>query len=315
MRKTLATVLNTLAGLGLVLCALRYLGTVWPLLLLNSMQTHAAFAIAMVMLASFVVTRSRTSLLFLVMSLALAGHSVLMKREFAIDATAADLAAGSSLRIISFNMLSENLEGATDVADMLMASNADVAVVLEGAPLFMQLQRLEAAYPYRLGCGERTPTCDLLMFSKHPMVDVSIGDLSDLRKDRVMSARISAPAGSFRMVAAHLSKPFFDNYHMKELDRLSAFMRNTTEPLILSGDFNSGTIAPDMQNMLRHLRLRTVPREPATWPVQLADTGFGVAIDHIYSRPPLVPLSVKRLDRDYGSNHYGLVADFAFRTP
>ena len=102
---------------------------------------------------------------------------------------------------------------------------------------------------------------------------------------------------------------------MKELDRLSAFMRNTTEPLVLSGDFNSGTIAPDMQKMLRHLRLRTAPREPATWPVQLVDTGLGVAIDHIYSRPPLVPLSVRRLDRDYGSNHYGLIADFAFRKP
>ncbi|MET0359896.1 MAG: endonuclease/exonuclease/phosphatase family protein [Pararhizobium sp.] len=315
MRKTLALVLDTLAALGLVLCALRYLGTLWPLLLLNSMQAHAAFAIAVAMLASFAVTRSRTSLLLLILSLTLAGHAVLMKREFAIEATDADRAAGSRLRILSFNMLAENLEGATDVADMLMASDADVAVVLEAAPLFMQLQRLQAAYPYRLGCGERTPTCDLVMFSKHPMSDVSVGDLSDLRKDRVMSARIAAPGGSFRMVAAHLSKPFFDNYHMKELDRLAAFMRNTREPLVLSGDFNSGTIAPDMQRMLRHLRLRTVPREPATWPVSLAETGLGVAIDHIYSRPPLVPLSVTRLDRDYGSNHYGLVADFAVRKP
>lgn len=315
MRKTLAIILNTLAALGLGLCALRYIGTVWPLLLLNSMQTHAAMAIAIAMLASFVITRSRTSALFLVASLALAGHSVLMKREFAIEATDADIAAGPSLRIISFNMLSENLEGATDVADMLLASKADVAVILEGAPMFMQLKRIEAAYPYRLGCGERTPTCDLLMFSKHPVTDVSIGDLSDLRKDRVISARIAAPAGAFRMVAAHLSKPFFDNYHMKELDRLAAFMRNTTEPLVLSGDFNSGTIAPDMQRMLRLLHLRTVPREPATWPVQLVESGLGVAIDHIYSRPPLVPLSVKRLDRDYGSNHYGLIADFAFRKP
>ncbi|KQS72864.1 hypothetical protein ASG39_03810 [Rhizobium sp. Leaf371] len=315
MRKTLGIVLNTLAIIGLVLCALRYVETLWPLLLLNSMQTHVAVAIALAMLASFLLCRSRLSLLLLVAALGLAGHGVLMKREFAIEATAADGALGPSLRIVSFNMLGDNMEGATAIADMVMASEADVVVILEGEPLFMQMQRLVAVYPYRIGCGEHTPTCDLLMFSKHPLMDISVGDLSDLRKDRVMSARIAVPGGTFRMVAAHLSKPFFDNYHMKELAHLTAFMRNTTEPVILAGDFNSGTIAPDMQRMLRVLRLRTVPREPATWPVQLADTGLGVAIDHIYSRPPLVPLSVKRLDRDYGSNHDGLVAEFAFRTP
>ncbi|KQS79196.1 hypothetical protein ASG25_11550 [Rhizobium sp. Leaf384] len=315
MRQTLGTVLNTLAVIGLSLCAFRYVVVLWPLLLLNSMQTHVAVAIALSMLVAFLLTRSRVSLVLLVAALGLAGHGVLMKREFAIEATAADKAAGPALRIVSFNMLGDNLTGATAVADMVMASKADVVVILEGEPLFMQLQRLAAVYPYRLGCGDHTPTCDLLMFSKYPMTDIAVGDLSDLRKDRVMSARIALPGGAFRMVAAHLSKPFFDDYHIRELAHLTAFLRNTTEPVVLAGDFNSGTIAPDMQKMVRLLRFRTVPREPATWPVQLVDTGLGVAIDHIFSRPPLVPLSVKRLDRDFGSNHYGLVADFAIRRP
>lgn len=313
MRKTIAIILNTLASVALILCALRYVVTLWPLLLLNSMQTHVTLLVAFGLALCLLVTGSRVSAVLLVIALALAGHSLVMKREFAIEPTEADRASGRALRLVSFNMLAENLTGAKDVADMLAASDADVAIILEGAPLFMQLQRIAATFPYRIGCGQGTPTCDLLLFSRLPLEDISIGDLSDLRMHRVMSARVRLAGGPVRVVAAHLSKPFFDEYHIKELKRLKAFLANTTEPVVLAGDFNSATIAPDMQDMVRQLSLRTVLNEPATWPVELAETGLGVPIDHIFSRPPLVPLSVRRLDRDYGSNHFGLVADFALR--
>jgi endonuclease/exonuclease/phosphatase (EEP) superfamily protein YafD len=315
MRRTISIVFNTLAALALALCALRYAVTLWPLLIVNSTQAHIAFATAAGLAVTHVIRRNVVSAVLMVVALGLGTHAIVMMREFAIEPTAQERAAGPELRVISFNMLSENLPGASAVAAMLIASKADVAVVLEGAPLFLQLERLDAAFPYRIGCGALTPTCDLMIFSRHPLEDEMIGNLSELRKDRVMSARITVPAGTFRLVAAHLSKPYFDDYHIKELNWLQTFMRNTTEPLILAGDFNSGTIAPDMQAMLRHLRLRTAPQEPGTWPVQIAETGLGVPIDHIYSRPPLVPLSVERLDSNYGSNHFGLQASFVFRRP
>ncbi|MFB2606645.1 endonuclease/exonuclease/phosphatase family protein, partial [Rhizobium phaseoli] len=77
----------------------------------------------------------------------------------------------------------------------------------------------------------------------------------------------------------------------------------------LSGDFNSSAIAPSIQGLLRDQKLKTLAPEPATWPI--AAGAFGIAIDHIFARAPLRLISLKRLDDNLGSNHSGLIAEFA----
>lgn len=316
MRKTLVIIINMLAAQAIFLCALHYVTEFFVLAFVNSLATHILIAVAIMLAVALVIQRQAVSLVLLVISLALAGHTILIKRAHAISPTAQEAQARPALRVMSFNMLSENLKNSARIARMISQSGVDIAIIPEGSPLIFHLPEIEKTYPYRFGCGAVTPTCDLLVFSRLPLKNVAAGNLSELRRDRMMQAVVDVEGVPVRVVAVHVSKPYFDDYHRNELYALKAILGNDPGPMIIAGDFNSGSIAPDMQRLLTQMNLRTAPGgEPGTWPVQIAPYGLGIAIDHIYSRPPLVPQRVERLPEDYGSNHYGLIADFVLRKP
>lgn len=315
IKTSISAIVNAAAVVMLSAGAARYLGRSWPFTILSSLQIYIALFVAVALVINIAVSRSRTSLILLLPALALAGHALIMMREFAISPTAEELARGPQVRVMSFNMLSTNIGSGHAVAEAVIASGVDVAVMLEGGDLLNELPGLQTVYPFRIGCGEHTPTCDSLIFSKYPLSDIEVTDLSDLRRDRYLAATVASPAGSFRIVSAHLSKPYFDEFHMVELRKLQALVHKEKGPVIVAGDFNSATVSPPVQDVIRYLKLRTAMVEPGTWPVPGASTGLGIPIDHIYSRPPLVPLKVERLNNAYGSNHFGLLADFTFRAP
>jgi endonuclease/exonuclease/phosphatase (EEP) superfamily protein YafD len=91
------------------------------------------------------------------------------------------------------------------------------------------------------------------------------------------------------------------------MKKLAAAINATTEPLVLGGDFNASILAPDVSRMLRTAKLKTAVNEPATWPVGMVR--LGTAIDHLVVREPLAIASIRRLDNNFGSNHFGLVAE------
>lgn len=313
MRATLATILATFACLVLLAASLRYIHPHWATAIIDSLMTYATATAAVVALLAYALARRPVFLGIAAAGIGLAVHSVVLLEAHATVPMPIEHAIEPDLRILSFNMLYTNVENATRIADRILSSKADIAVVLEGGPMFMQLTRLSSLYPYRIGCGAMTPTCDLIVFSRTPLRDPQVSNLSDIRLDRFMSATITRAGMPIRVVAAHLSKPYFDTYHTAELTTLRSVIGNDRGPMILAGDFNSATIAPDMLDMLRGLDLNTASPEPPTWPVALAKHGLGIAIDHIYSRLPLVPLSVERLEDPFGSNHYGLFGTYIIR--
>ena len=316
MRKTLVIIINTLAAQAIFLCGLRYLTEFFVLAFINSLATHILIAVAIMLVVALFIRRQAVSVVLLVISLTMAGHTILIKQAHAIKPTAQEAQAQPALRVMSFNMLAENFKNSERIAQMIIGSGVDIAIIPEGSPLIFHLPTLSKTYPYRFGCGAGTPTCDLLVFSRLPLRNMATGSLSDLRRDRLMVATVDVQGIPVRVVAVHLSKPYFDDYHRNELYMLKAVLGNDPGPMLVAGDFNSGSLPPDMQRLLTQMNLHTAPGgEPGTWPVQLAPYGLGIAIDHIYSRPPLVPQRVERLPEDYGSNHFGLVADFVVRKP
>ena len=178
---------------------------------------------------------------------------------------------------------------------------------LEAGPLAPYLSDLSAIYPYRIGCGVAVETCDLLMLSKHPMANPQFVSLSDLRQNRFAVATILVGGEPVEFAAIHVTKPYFDDYHTMELRRASRILKERGGTLVIGGDFNSDTIAPDMQRFLRRGNLQTAGVEPATWPVEARI--FGIPIDHIYTSKTIVPTALERIADNYGSNHYGLIAD------
>lgn len=311
MKARLTCVAASALSLALTVISIRYFADFWLLAFVNSFQLHIAVLAAIASLLSLIALRSRIFIVLLAWAFALSAHALFMHQEFVTSAYAPQSA--KPFRLLSFNVLMENSRDAESIADTIIASNADVAYVMEAAALTSVLPRLSKTYPYRIGCGEGTQSCDLLMLSKRPLENARIGTLSYVSRERFGMAMIDFDGVSLTLAAAHLAKPYFDEYHRNELSRIQSTISSVPGPLILGGDFNSASIAPDMRDFLLATDLKKAQWEPATWPI---DAGpFGIAIDHIFARKPATLLKLERLPDNLGSNHYGLVADFAIAAP
>ena len=306
-RQTIATVLSVLVTLLLGISALRYVTDIWIFSFFYSFQTHFGILCAAGAIVIWLIHRNWYAIFLLALSCFIVGHSVVLKREFFRDFPA-NAATSKSYRLISFNILGDNWENGENIKDMIIGSGADVAYILEAPPLQPFLAELDTRYPYRLGCGNGTPTCDLMILSKRPFVSRIVRSLSELRQDRFMMVDIDLDGQMTHFAAAHLSKPYFDMYHQEELYTLRKSLPEDKYPLILAGDFNASILEPDMAHFLRKTGLMTGPLEPKTWPIKAGQ--FGISIDHVFSRAPLYLKAVENTPSNYGSNHNGLMADF-----
>lgn len=304
MRQWFRSTVLTATTLVLLVCSLRYVTDFWILSFIHSLQIHIGLACVAALLLAMLAGPTLFGAALLVAALGLTGHAHMMKSEFASRPSEQELAAPPALRILSFNILGNNFDNAEAIADTVMDSGADLVVILESRPLETLFGRIATVYPYRLGCGNETLTCDLVILSKTPFLSGRPGNLSDLRRDRAIYARINVGGTEIAVAAAHLTKPYYDEYHQDELQRFTRALRKIEGPLVVAGDFNSAIIAPDMQRFLRANGLTTAPAEPATWPVRAGR--LGISIDHIFVRPPLMLTEVTRLPDSLGSNHFGI---------
>lgn len=306
MTAKLSCMVSTAVAAVLFIASLRYITDFWLLAFVTSFQLHIALACILLSCLVFWLTRDAVSALLVVWSLALAIHAVAMLTEFSTSATAAPDA--KPFRLLSFNVLMDNAANADAIADKILESGADAVYLFEAAALQSVLPRLQQTYPHRLGCYTGTSGCDLVILSKRPLQEGRFHSLSDLRRDRFAIAHIDLDGTELTLAAGHITKPYFDDYHRDELDEVSEILFRVTGPLILAGDFNSSSIAPDMRAFLAANDLKKATFEPATWPTEAGR--FGIAIDHIFAREPATLMKTTRLQDNLGSNHYGLMADF-----
>jgi endonuclease/exonuclease/phosphatase (EEP) superfamily protein YafD len=308
MFKTFACILNIIATQILLISSVRYISDNWIFSFFYSLQTHMGVLALGICLLAIIVSRNTYSVLLVIASLAIIGHSVVMKREFVDQTEITATTAAKTYRLLSFNILASNGENGGRITDMIIASNADIVYTLESRPLLPFLAKLGQVYPYRIGCGVGMEECDLMMMSKRPFITRQVRSLSDLRRNRFIIAQIDMDGTPVTFAAAHMTKPYFDDIHQEELLRLSWILNNTKGPLVLAGDFNSGIIAPDMQDFMRLTGLKTAGSEPKSWPIEFGN--YGISIDHMLARAPLHLTKLDRIEDNMGSNHYGLTGEF-----
>ncbi|WP_313616516.1 endonuclease/exonuclease/phosphatase family protein [Agrobacterium sp.] len=306
MKTRLICIFSVLLTLFLGAGSLRYIKDFWLFSFTYSFQLHIGITGAVAAIIFFLVLRSRYMLFLLAWAIALSAHATMLRYEFV--SPAGEAVTGHPFKLISFNVLGDNYVNGARIADFIARSGADVVYVMEGAPLAPYLARIAEAYPHRIGCMVATETCDLLVFSKYPLEDARFVTLSDLRRDRMAVAKVTAADTTINLVALHVTKPYFDDYHEEELHVASRIMRALQGPLIVGGDFNSSAIAPDMRRFQQRNNLHVSNFEPATWPIEAGH--FGIPIDHVFSRMPATMTSLTRLPDAMGSNHYGLEAEF-----
>jgi endonuclease/exonuclease/phosphatase (EEP) superfamily protein YafD len=308
IRQILSVAICVIVSLVLIAIATRYIHPHWIFAALHSLQLHFTLAACAAMLVAFLLHRGFMTGLLLAAALLMAGHTVFMGQQLAATATAEDEAA-PSFKLLSFNILSNNYPNSEAIADMIAASGADIVNVMEAEPLQAHLPALAQVYPYRIGCGVIVTFCDQLMLSKTPLRKGMVRSLSPIFVNRFILAETEIAGQTVHVAGIHTTKPYFDNFQTFELIRAALALTDTEGPLVLSGDFNASSLAPNIRDFLYWTGLRTGSYEPATWPVRLGP--FGLPIDHIYVRAPLKFRSLSALSSSYGSNHAGLIAEIA----
>ncbi|MCF6367405.1 endonuclease/exonuclease/phosphatase family protein [Rhizobium halophilum] len=312
MRNFLSVAICVIVSLVLLAIATRYVSSVWIFGTIHNLQLHLSIASAAALLLALLLQRGLLTVGLLLAALALILHALWMARDMSQVAPSVD-ASQPTLRLMSFNILMTNSGNAEAIRDLILSSDADVVNIMEAEPLMPHLEAFSAVYPHRMGCGEMTDHCDLMILSKLPLTHRTVVSLSHIFEERMMVARVTFNGAPLHVAAIHTTKPYFDNFQFYELRNAAELLNGLNDPIILSGDFNASSLAPNMRWFLRATGLRKTPNEPATWPVRAG--WAGVAIDHVFVRPPLIVSRLERLPDALGSNHYGLLAEIAFAPP
>lgn len=210
----------------------------------------------------------------------------------------------ASLRVLSFNVLAGNVRAA-DAVRYIIESGADIVLVMETSGIRNHLDAISSTYPYRVGCEDRN--CDLAVLSRTPFLTENLQTFSPFPRQRLIQVGVQvAGYGPVNIVATHLTKPYFDDLALFELDQVRALVSEIEGPLVLAGDFNAAAWSNAVSRFTDQLDLIPPPYHPATWPVGLGP--LGVPIDNMFSRGAAVITAIAPTPEAFGSNHLGLMA-------
>ena len=275
--------------------------------LLQSLRFHIAAVLLGLVLLLLIGGAWRRALLFLLAFAVSAGQgaAIIYRQQEAREAL---VAAPSKplLKLLSFNILTSNPNG-EGIARFVAGSGADVVVLLEASPIAAYVDVLRAAYPYFGGCEDGSPCGGVVILSRTPLADVSVQSMSGIWLIRLVTATTEIGGQRVNLVAAHLVKPYFDEFAAEELAKLGAVIGRLEGPVVLAGDFNAAAWSEAIERLMTRQQLLPGPGYPATWPVRLGP--LGVPIDNIFTQAPLVIDKVDALGDAMGSNHRGLLAE------
>jgi endonuclease/exonuclease/phosphatase (EEP) superfamily protein YafD len=304
-----AEIRGILTGLGLVAIAL-LIGISMPTILpgqelLQSLRFHIGIALVVVPLLLLLFGAWRRALVLLVLiALSLGQGALVVMSQLQTRAPMAAQTPAAEFSLLSFNVLSSNERGA-EIADYIVHTMPDVAVIMETPGIEDQLDILAPIYPYRIGC-DNPATCDLSLMSRTPLRDAKMYRMQPFKRERLIVAKTTIGGQDVTLVAVHLSKPYFDEAAWAELWQVRTLLDTITGPVVLTGDFNAATWSDTVADFVSRTKLVPPPSFPATWPVRLA--GLGVPIDNMFSRDGALIEQSAALSSSIGSNHRGILA-------
>lgn len=150
-----------------------------------------------------------------------------------------------------------------------------------------------------------------LLLSRWPIVSSAVIDLAVKRREprNAISARLSAPFGTFHVVATHLGLKADERNEQAVILRQTISESPVGEPVVLMGDLN---VWHPLSRLLRTLRpVLTLPQRVATFPIRWPV----LALDRILPRMPGGFCTVRRHETELSraaSDHYPLVAEITY---
>ncbi len=219
---------------------------------------------------------------------------------------------GRDVSIVSLNLRYRNRQYPV-VLDYLRRSDADVVVLSELTPQWVEeLRPVTGRYPYWISM-DRTSPWGLGAFSRYPLLDAQVTNLGNRDSVNVV-ATVALPEGKVQLVAVHLASPTDPSraaIRNRELAALATLLERSDSgservPRLLVGDLNLTPFSPYFTDLLAQTGMQDARRIHGfhgTWPTWMPP--LQIAIDHCIADPAL---NVTRVARGpyVGSDHYPL---------
>ena len=211
-----------------------------------------------------------------------------------------------SLKIATGNLFDFNEQRST-VLDTIVHLDVDLLAVQE--VLKEDEALLTTSWPHAVWNHDRELLGSALL-SRHPIMWSHIHDLKGFA---LIEALVRTPSGVLRVFVVHLASPKRPSraaIQDRQLIRLAHLVQASAEPVIIAGDFNLSSGAPQWRQFVTTAHIQRPPgMSPGTWPTWLGP--LGIDIDHIAGRGVgLSPLQVFTLP---GSDHRGLITQVSLR--
>ena len=215
---------------------------------------------------------------------------------------------GAGLQVLWFNLYQDNVTPPETLAAALTGSGADLVVLAEAGPLRPALDQLAGTYPHQLGCQGRT--CATLVLSRYPFGPFGSDPaamIDGARKERLAAFALQRPGGiPLSVVAAHLTKPWYQGFFDVDLWHLLDRSAAAEGPLLMMGDFNATPWSRPLARIRTETGVAGRGWPVASWPAWAG--GLGLPIDHLLVRDGAVLGRVTSWGAGLGSNHRGLMA-------
>ena len=210
---------------------------------------------------------------------------------------------GAPLVVLSINVEARNPDYDSVIA-RIRESNAELVALIELSPgLSDRLSEVADLYPYRF-TQPANNNFGIAVLSRYPL---EAPELFPLGPSQAIETAVGTPGGKLTLMAVHPFPPI--NARMARardsaLDELAARIRDTEGPVLVCGDFNLTPYSPVFARFEKSSELKNVRRGLGlgfSWPSNLPL--LGIPIDHCFTRAPLAPERIERMDQT-GSDHY-----------
>lgn len=211
--------------------------------------------------------------------------------------------AGSTLRVVSLNVLTSNLNK-TGVVDYLRQVNPDVIFFMEVDAAWAQaLKVFKTDYPHALMRSQQDNFGSAL-FSRVPLKDLQLFQPGAAGMPSI-HARLIYNGRELMILGTHPLPPIgarMAGSRNAQLTHVAEIVKNAEVPVLVIGDLNSTPWSYGMRLITAGNKLGFRSPAPAWTPTWQAGTVFAIPIDHALCTPPLV-IASREIGPDVGSDH------------
>ena len=281
--------------------------------LLQSLRFHIAGAL-LGLVVLLLISRAwwRGVLMLLVVFASLGQGGLIIYRQQQARQVFDGQTAAATMRLLTFNVLSNNGRGA-EIVDYIFKAAPDVVFTMESNAVVPQIGRLATVYPYQAGCSPDGHDCDTMLFSRTPLTESRVLQFGAFERWRLIIAKTIIAGQEVTLIATHLTKPYFDEAAAVELRQLRRVLRDISGPVVLAGDFNAAAWSRPVARFVADAQMIPPPFYPATWPVRLG--ALGVPIDNMFTHDGARIDAISAMPDALGSNHRGLLATISLYPP